>query len=73
VPASRLSFVDAWRWLNVARPGDELPRLKVVPERSDRVEPQARKRRPKNFPLLRKPRAEMRQTLIDKGDAPKAA
>jgi hypothetical protein len=73
VPASRISFVDALRWLSVARLGDALPRLKVVPQRLDRVEPRTRKRRPKNFPLMRKPRAELRQALIDKGDAPAAA
>jgi hypothetical protein len=73
VPASRISFVDALRWLSAARPGDALPRLKVVPERPERVEPRVRKRRPKNFPLMRKPRAELHQALIDKVDAPEAA
>jgi hypothetical protein len=66
VPATRISFVDAWRWLVEARPGDTLPRLKVVPDRCNRVEPRVRKRRPKNYPLMRKPRAELRQALIDK-------
>src|SRR5262249_36186898 len=33
VPAERISFVDALRWLMEARAGDELPRLKVVRER----------------------------------------
>jgi len=73
VPPSRISFVDALRWLRAAHPGDALPLLNVVPDRPDRVEPRARKRRPKNYPLLGKPRAEMRQALLDKGDAPAAA
>lgn len=73
VPASRISFIDALRWLSAARPGDALPRLKVVPERLGRVEPRVRKRRPKNFPLMRKPRAKLRQALIDKEDAKPAA
>ena len=69
VPVERISFIDAWRWLSEARPGDPLPALNVVPERSERVEPRVRKRRPKNYPLMRKPRAELRQALIDKKDA----
>lgn len=69
VPAERISFVDALRWLSAARPGEALPRLKVVPERPGRAEPRARKRRPKQYDLLRKPRKELRQALLEKQDA----
>jgi hypothetical protein len=61
---NRISFVDAWRWLRHAEPGEELPRLKGNPDRPGRVEPRARKRRPKNYRLLNRPRAALRQALL---------
>ena len=64
VPPERISFVDALRWLATARPGDELPELVVNPARPGRVEPRVRKRRPKEFPLMKKPRAALRQELL---------
>lgn len=63
VPPERISFVDALRWLATAQPGDELPALVVNPLRPGRVEPRVRKRRPKEYPLLKKPRALLRQEL----------
>jgi hypothetical protein len=66
VPPSRISFADALHWLQEARPGDELPRLKVNPERPNRVEPRVRKRRPKQFDLMNKPRAVLRKALLGK-------
>ncbi len=63
VGPNRISFVDALRWLREARPGDELPRLKVNPERPCRNEPRVRKRRPKQYPLMTKPRAVLRKKL----------
>lgn len=63
VPPERISFVDALRWLATAKPGDELPELVVNPARPGRAEPRVRKRRPKNFPLMKKPRAVLRQEL----------
>jgi hypothetical protein len=63
VPADRISFVDALRWLANAQPGDELPELVVNPQRPGRYEPRARKRRPKEYDLLTKPRAVLRETL----------
>jgi Transposase DDE domain len=66
VGPGRISFVDAWRWLRQARPGEALPRLRVNPERPGRVEPRARKRRPKEYDLLTKPRAELRKALLGK-------
>lgn len=69
VAPARVSFIDAWRWLKHARPGDELPRLVVNPGRPGRVEPRVRKRRPKEFPVMKRPRAELRQALFAQKDA----
>jgi hypothetical protein len=64
VSPERISFVDAWRWLRHAKAGEELPRLRVNPERPGRAEPRARKRRPKQYDLLRKPREKLRAALF---------
>lgn len=69
VEPERISFVDALRWLKEARPGDGLPRLKVNPRRPGRAEPRVRKRRPKQYPLMKRPRAELRQALFRKRPA----
>jgi hypothetical protein len=66
VAVGRISFVDAWRWLRHAQPGDELPTLVVNPERPNRAEPRVRKRRPKEFPLMTRPRAVLRKELLTK-------
>jgi Transposase DDE domain len=64
VSPDRVSFVDAWRWLQQARAGEPVPRLVINPIRPDRVEPRVRKRRPKQFPLMKRPRAVMREALL---------
>ena len=69
VAPERASFVDAWRWLRHAQPGEELPVLVVNPERPGRAEPRVRKRRPKEFPLMKRPRAVLRKELRTKKDA----
>jgi Transposase DDE domain len=69
VAVERISFMDAWRWLRHARPGDALPALVVNPERPSRAEPRVRKRRPKEFPLMKRPRAVLRKELLTKKDA----
>jgi len=69
VVPERISFIDALRWLRQARAGDELPRLRINPERPGRVEPRVRKRRPKQYHLMRKPRAELRNALLGKQQA----
>jgi hypothetical protein len=69
VAPARVSFVDAWRWLKHARPGEALPVLRVNPERPGRAEPRVRKRRPKQYDLMRRPRAESRQALFKQKDA----
>jgi len=70
VPVDRVSFTDALRWLGTAAAGDALPRLKVNPERPGRFEPRVKKRRPKSYPLLRKPRAVLRKALLNQLPAP---
>ena len=63
VPVARVSFADALHWVRHARPGDPLPRLLVNPHRPDRAEPRCKKRRPKEYDLMNKPRAELRKRL----------
>jgi hypothetical protein len=63
VPVSRISFADAYKWLRHARPGDVLPPLIVNPYRPDRVEPRCKKRRPKQYDLMNKPRSVLRKLL----------
>jgi hypothetical protein len=65
VPAQKISFIDALRWVLDAAPGDPLSQLKVNPDRPGRIEPRVRKRRPKQFPLMKKPRSELRKHLIN--------
>ena len=66
VDVRRISFIDALRWLQLARPGDDLPRLVVNPYRPNRLEPRVRKRRPKEYPLMNKPRAVLQKELHGK-------
>jgi DDE family transposase len=66
VPVSRISFADAYKWMRHARPGDSLPKLIVNPHRPNRIEPRCKKRRPKQFDLMNKPRAELRKLLKNK-------
>jgi len=67
VEVERISFVDALRWLTQAKPGDELPKLVVNPKRPGRFEPRVRKRRPKQYPLMTKPRSVLRKGLLEQG------
>jgi hypothetical protein len=66
VAVERISFIDAWRWLRHAPRGDPLPELVVNPKRANRAEPRVRKRRPKEFPLMKRPRAVLRKELLTK-------
>jgi hypothetical protein len=59
----RISFSDVLGWIRVARPGQALPRFIINPRRPGRIEPRARKRRPKHYNLLNRPRQEMRNAL----------
>lgn len=60
----RISFLDALRWLSAPHTGMSLVALIVNPARPHRVEPRVKKRRPKSFPFMIKPRQELRQQLI---------
>ena len=69
VPVDRISFIDALRWLRAWEPGGELIRLLVNPVRPGRIHPRARKRRAKNYRLLRVSRWEYRKLFIEQTDA----
>jgi|GEM_PF-2591014 len=56
-----ISLVDALRWLLDSKSGGKLVPLKANPDRSGRVEPRVRKRRPKELPVMKKPRSEWRK------------
>ncbi len=63
VDVHRISFIDALRWLQTARPGDDLPRLVVNPHRPNRLEPRVIKRRPKQYSLMKTPRRQLKKQL----------
>jgi hypothetical protein len=60
----RISFLDALRRLSAPSTGIPLGALIVNPSRPHRVEPRVKKRRPKSFPCMIKPRQELRQQLV---------
>jgi hypothetical protein len=66
VEVDRVSFIDALRWLRDADEGEKMPELVVNPDRPGRYEPRVRKRRPKQYPWMQKPRAELRKMLREK-------
>lgn len=66
VDVRRISFIDALRWLQTAKPGDELAKLVVNPDRPNRLEPRVRKRRPKEYPVMQKPRRQLKKELENK-------
>lgn len=63
VPVARISFIDALRWLQHAPADGKLRDLEVLPRRPGRHEPRVRKRRPKAYNLMNRPRDELRQAL----------
>ena len=63
VQPDRISFIDALRWLRQALSTDVPLRLKVNPLRPGRFQPRVRKRRPKAYPLMTKPRQKLLQEL----------
>lgn len=63
VPPDRISFTDAMRWLRHARCGQALRDLELLPRRPGRHEPRVRKRRPKEYDLMTKPRNTLREAL----------
>lgn len=66
VAPERISFIDAWRWLQTNGHDGELIDLIVNPCRPGRVEPRVVKRRPKPYPLMTQPRETLRKRIIDK-------
>lgn len=68
-----VSFIDALRWLMEAcrhlSPLLSPLRLVINPYRPNRYEPRVRKRRPKQFPVMKKPRQELRNQLLQKSVA----
>ena len=63
VMVNQISFIDALRWLQTAKEGDELTDLVVLPNRPHRYEPRVKKRRPKKYKLMTKPTKELKQEL----------
>jgi hypothetical protein len=63
VAPDRVSFIDTLRWLCMPEAGEGMPELVVNPERPGRFEPRVKKRRPKPYPLMTTPRAELRNRL----------
>jgi hypothetical protein len=62
----RVSFIDALRWLGGVEAVGEMPGLVVNAWRPRRSEPRCKKRRPKQYDLMRLPRAELRKRLREK-------
>jgi hypothetical protein len=63
VPVARVSFADALKWTRHARPGQTLRTLVVNLPRPHRLEPRCKKRRPKQYDLMNKPRDVLRKRL----------
>jgi hypothetical protein len=66
VAADRVSVTDTVRWLVGAEGDEDLSVILVNPSRTGRVEPRVRKRRPKQYPVMKKPRQFLRKQLTDK-------
>jgi hypothetical protein len=65
-PLAQISFVDALRWLAEACHHEPELELQINPARRNRVEPRVRKRRPKEYPLMKHPRCQLRERLLTK-------
>lgn len=69
VAPNRISFADAWRWLQNAERGEALPELIVNPDRPGRVQPRVKKRRPNQYDLMTKPRQVLLKALLQQKHA----
>jgi hypothetical protein len=66
MPLKRISFIDSLRWLMQAcrSEGVRPPlRIGVHPKRKPRQEPRVKKRRPKQYDLMKQPRCKLRKDL----------
>lgn len=63
VDVRRISFISALRWLQTSVPGASLTDLVINPHRPNRLEPRVRKRRPKEYPVMQKPRRQLQKEL----------
>jgi hypothetical protein len=59
----RISFADVLGWLTVALPGQMMPRFIINKHRPERIEPRVKKRRPKQYDLMNRPRQTLRNEL----------
>lgn len=62
-PVKQISFVDALRWLAQSIQEWTPLRVREQPARPDRLEPRVRKRRPKQYDLMRLPRCQLRERI----------
>jgi hypothetical protein len=69
VAADRVSVTDAVRWLVGAEGDEDLSVILTIPKRKGRVEPRVKKRRPKQYDLMTKPRRQLRKELLEKNVA----
>ena len=63
IDVNRISFIDALRWLRSAQQDTELRDLVILPDRPNRYQPRVKKRRPKNYTLMKKPRKQLKQEM----------
>lgn len=66
VAADRVSVTDTVRWLVGAEGDEDLSVILTVPKRTGRFEPRVKKRRPKQYDLMTRPRKELRKRLLEK-------
>jgi Transposase DDE domain len=63
VSVQRISFADALSWMRHAKASEQLPTLRIVPYRPDRIEPRAVKRRHDRYTRMTKPRWKLREEI----------
>ncbi len=63
VSVTRISFIDALRWMQSAASCDEPVIFFINPDRPNRYEPRVKKRRPKTYTFMTKPRLQLKQEL----------
>lgn len=63
VEVSRISFIDALRWLQTASPGEAVPDLIVNPRRPGRHEPRVIKDLNDSYRKMTRPRKQLKQAL----------